>query len=116
MNAKSTKLQRILRKRRVRAIVKGSPQRPRLCVSVSLNHISAQIIDDSKSVTLASATTVGKDLKGTMTDKAVYIGKEIAKKALKIKVKKIAFDRNHKLYHGRIKALADSARQEGLEF
>jgi large subunit ribosomal protein L18 len=116
MNAKSTKLQRILRKRRVRATVKGSAARPRLCVSISLNHISAQIIDDDKSATITAVTTVGKDIKGSMTDKAVYVGKEIAHKALKLKVKKVVFDRNHKLYHGRVKALADSARQEGLEF
>jgi large subunit ribosomal protein L18 len=79
-------------------------------------HVSAQLIDDDKSVTIASATTVGKKFSGTMTEKAVLIGKEIAVNAKKAKVKKVVFDRNGRIYHGRVKALADAARAGGLEF
>jgi large subunit ribosomal protein L18 len=74
------------------------------------------LIDDDKSATIASATTVGKKFSGTMTEKAVLIGKEIAANAKKAKVKKVVFDRNGRIYHGRVKALADAARAEGLEF
>ena len=107
---------RALRAHRVRATVIGTTERPRLCVRVTNMHITVQIIDDSKGTTLASATTVGMKLTGTMTDRAVVIGTEIAKKAKAQKVTKIAFDRGAKLYHGRIKALAEAARAEGLEF
>jgi large subunit ribosomal protein L18 len=116
MSKIDTKSRRVLRKARVRATVSGTTDRPRLCVNISLRHIGAQIIDDTKSVSIVSATTVGKALTGTMTEKAVIIGQEIAKKALKHKIKKVVLDRSFRLYHGRIKALADAARQEGLEF
>ena len=105
-----------LRKNRVRSQVHGTAERPRLSVSISNLHISAQIIDDDKGKTLVTATTVGKKLTGTMTEKAIIIGSEIAKNAKKAKIQKIVFDRNGRLYHGRIKALADAARKEGLEF
>lgn len=105
-----------LRKARVRSTVSGTTERPRLSVSISNMHISAQIIDDVKGVTLASATTVGQKLTGTMTEKAAAIGSEIAKNAKKAKVSKVVFDRNGRIYHGRIKALADAARAGGLEF
>lgn len=105
-----------LRKARVRSTVSGTAERPRLSVSVSNMHISAQIIDDAKGVTLASATSVGQKLTGTMTDKATAIGTEIAKNAKKAKVNKVVFDRNGHIYHGRVKALADAARAGGLEF
>ncbi|HUD03435.1 MAG TPA: 50S ribosomal protein L18 [Patescibacteria group bacterium] len=105
-----------LRKNRVRSQVNGTAERPRLSVSISNLHISAQIIDDDKGKTLVTATTVGKKLTGTMTEKAIIIGSEIAKNAKKAKIQKIVFDRNGRLYHGRIKALADAARKEGLEF
>jgi large subunit ribosomal protein L18 len=108
---------RALRKNRVRTLVSGTPERPRLSVFVSNMHITAQVIDDTKGITLAYATTVGqKDLKGTMTEKAVSIGEDIAKQAKAKKVKQIAFDRGGNLYHGRVKALADAARKAGLEF
>ena len=112
----SIKMQRLLRRGRVRAKVTGTAIRPRLCVNITLNHVSAQIINDEKQQTLASATTVGKKIEGSMTDKAVFVGKEIAKAAKKAKIKKVAFDRNRRLYHGRVRALAEAARQEGLEF
>ena len=105
-----------LRKNRVRCTVSGTAERPRLTVTISNMHISAQIINDQESATLVSATTVGQKMPGTMTDKAVAIGSLIAKKAKKEKISKVVFDRNGRLYHGRIKALADAARAEGLEF
>lgn len=107
---------RSLRKRRVRSIVKGTKERPRLTVFISNLHVSAQIIDDETGKTLASATTVGQKEVGNKTEAATKIGTEIAKKAKKAKVTKVAFDRNGKKYTGRIKALAEAARKEGLEF
>ncbi len=105
------------RKSRIRSVVHGTTERPRLSVFVSNMHITAQVIDDSKGTTLAYVTTVGdKTAKGTMTDKAEKIGADVAKKLKALKVTKVAFDRGGKLYHGRVKALADAARKEGLEF
>lgn len=104
------------RANRVRHNVIGSSDRPRLAVNVSNLHITAQIIDDSKGTTLAYATTVGQKLTGPLGEKAVVIGNEIAKKAAKAKVTKVVFDRSSRKYHGRIKALAEAARQSGLEF
>lgn len=105
------------RKNRVRATVNGTAERPRLSVTISNLHVSAQIIDDTTHTTLVAATTVGdKKATGTMTEKATYIGEAIAKKAVAKKINKVVFDRNGRKYHGRVKALADSARQNGLEF
>lgn len=104
------------RAHRVRTVVQGTTERPRLSVHISNLHITAQIVDDSQGKTLAYATTVGKGLSGSRTEKADAIGKEIAAKAKKAKVKKVAFDRGARQYHGRVKALADAARKEGLEF
>lgn len=110
-------LNRSLRKNRVRSRVSGTAERPRLTVTVSNMHISAQLIDDVAGKTIASATTVGaKALKGTMTEKAAAIGTDIAKKAKKAKVTAVVFDRNGRQYAGRLSALADAARNEGLEF
>lgn len=105
-----------LRKARVRSVVTGTTDRPRLTVTISNLHISAQVINDETHHTLAYATTVGSKLTGTMTEKSAQIGTEIAKAAKKAKVSKVSFDRNGHKYHGRIKALADAARKEGLEF
>lgn len=106
-----------LRAHRTRARVQGTLQRPRLSVSVSNLHVSAQIIDDENRTTLAASSTVGqKALKGTMSEKAIWVGTEIAKAAKAKKVTKVVFDRGAKKYHGRIKALADAARSAGLEF
>jgi large subunit ribosomal protein L18 len=108
---------RLRRKNRVRAKVHGTADRPRLSVSVSNHHVSAQIINDENGSTVASSTTVGnKKLEGTMSEKATYVGTDIAKKAAKAKIKAVVFDRNGRIYHGRIKALAEAARAEGLEF
>ncbi|HEU5187469.1 MAG TPA: 50S ribosomal protein L18 [Candidatus Saccharimonadales bacterium] len=105
-----------LRKQRVRTKVTGTHLRPRLTVFISNQHIHAQIIDDEKSHTLASSTSVKTDAKGTLTQKATWVGADIAKKAKKAKVTKVVFDRGSHLYHGRLKALADAAREGGLEF
>lgn len=109
-------LNRSLRKGRVRSRVSGTADRPRLTVTISNLHVSAQLIDDTAGRTIASATTVGSKIDGTMTDKAARIGADIAKKAKKAKVTSIVFDRNGRRYAGRLKALADAARNEGLEF
>ena len=108
---------RAARERRVRSRIRGTAERPRLSVTVSNVHVSAQIIDDVNKKTLVHATTIGNTkLKGTMTEKATIVGQEIAKKAKTAKITAVVFDRGGKLYHGRIKALADAAREAGLEF
>ena len=105
-----------LRKGRVRAKISGTSERPRLTVTISNLHVSAQIIDDVAQKTLVSATTVGSKVKGTKTELAAKIGAEIAKKAKKAKINIVVFDRNGRQYAGRLHALADAARKEGLEF
>jgi large subunit ribosomal protein L18 len=110
-------MNRTLRKKRIRAIVSGTAERPRLTVHISNLHISAQLVDDTAHKTIAYATTVAnKAATGTMTEKAAVIGADIAAKAKAAKIKTVVFDRNGKLYHGRVKALADAARNAGLEF
>ncbi len=109
-------MDKVIRANRTRAKIHGTAERPRLSVHFSNLHITAQIIDDDKKVTLAYATTVGTKMTGTKTEKAAKIGEEIAKKAKAAKVKKVVFDRGSKLYAGRMTALADAARKEGLEF
>ena len=104
------------KKNRTRAKIHGTAERPRLSVNISNVHVSAQIIDDDKGVTLAYATTVGSKQKGNKTELAAYIGSEIAKKAKKAKISKVVFDRGARLYAGRMKALADAAREAGLKF
>lgn len=116
-NALKLKLaNRAQRAGRVRAVVRGTTERPRLSVHVSTRHITAQIIDDSKHQTIAYVSTVGSKAAGTMVEKADWVGNEIAKKAKSAKVKQVAFDRGGKLYHGRVQAIADAARKAGLEF
>ena len=105
-----------MRKARTRAKIHGTSDRPRLTVHFSNLHITAQVIDDDKKTTLAYATTKGAKMTGTKTEKAAKIGEEIAKKAKAAKVKKVVFDRGAKLYAGRMNALAEAARKEGLEF
>ena len=109
-------LNKSLRKARVRAKITGTAERPRLTVTISNTHVSAQLIDDVKGHTLAAATTVGAKATGTMTERAAKVGEEIAKKAKKAKVTAVVFDRNGRQYAGRLSALADAARKEGLEF
>lgn len=110
-------LNRSLRKGRVRSRVTGTTERPRLTVTISNTHVSAQLIDDTTGKTIASATTVGaKTATGTMTERAAHVGADIAKKAKKAKIGAVVFDRNGRRYAGRLSALADAARKEGLEF
>ena len=109
-------LNKSLRKARVRSKVNGTAVRPRLTVTISNLHVSAQLVDDETHHTIASATTVGAKATGTMTEKAALIGTEIAKKAKKAKITAVVFDRNGRQYAGRLKSLADAARNEGLEF
>jgi large subunit ribosomal protein L18 len=112
-----TTAQKLARRRaRVRATVSGTPERPRLSVKISLKHVIAQLIDDTTGTTLAYATTFHKDVKGNMTEKAAVIGKEIATQAKAKKITKVVFDRNGRLYMGRLHALAQAARDAGLEF
>jgi len=112
---------REVRKLRIRKTVSGSSERPRLTVFRSSNHIYAQIIDDESGVTLAAASTLSKDLAGYEghrgnSEAAKAVGKLIAERAKAASIEKVVFDRNGYLYHGRIKALADAAREAGLDF
>lgn len=116
-NLKHKLLNRKLRQNRVRSQVSGTAERPRLSVTISNLHVSAQLIDDTAHKTVGYATTVGnKAAKGTMTEKAALVGEEIAKQAKSAKIKAVVFDRGSKLYHGRVAALAEAARKAGLEF
>lgn len=107
---------RVSRMNRTRAGIHGTQERPRLSVTISNSHISAQIINDDTHTTLVSASTLGKKSAGTMTDRATVIGEEIAKLAKAKKINKVVYDRGNKKYHGRVKALAEAARKNGLEF
>lgn len=110
---------RIARHARVTEKVKGTSVVPRLNVFRSNQNIFAQIIDDSKGVTLVSASSIDKELKlsnGGNVEAAAKVGELLAKRAKKAKITKVCFDRGGYLYHGRVKALADAARENGLEF
>lgn len=109
-------LNRSLRKNRVRSRVHGTAERPRLSVTISNMHVSAQVVNDETGHTLAAATTVGTKATGTMKDRAAIVGTEIAKKAKKAKITTVVFDRNGRQYGARLSSLADAARKEGLEF
>lgn len=109
-------LNKSLRKNRVRSKVVGTTERPRLTVTISNKHVGAQIIDDEKQHTLVAATTVGTKQTGSLSEQAAFVGTEIAKKAKKAKINAVVFDRNGRQYAGRLSALADAARKEGLEF
>ena len=113
------KLKRRVRiKKRIRKNVSGTELRPRLTVFRSNKQIYAQLIDDKKGVTLASSTSLNeKDTQNiNKIDQAKYVGKQIAEKAAKAGISEVVFDRNGYLFHGRVKALADSARESGLKF
>jgi len=121
MRKNATRLARYRRHARVRAKVVGTGSRPRLCVFRSLNHIYAQIIDDSRGHTLASASTLNPEIKGqadgkTKAAEAGLAGSLIAERALSGGIKQVVFDRGGYQYHGRVKALAEAARQKGLKF
>ena len=95
---------------------KGTPERPRLAVFRSTQHIYAQIIDDTVGKTLVAASTLEVKVDGTKTDAARAVGAAVAKKALENGIEKVVFDRGGNLYHGRIQALAEGAREAGLDF
>ncbi len=101
---------------RTRSNLHGTADRPRLSVNVSNKHITAQIINDDEGKTLVASNTISIKSNGNLTEKAALLGAEIAKKAKANKIKRVVFDRGSKQYHGRIKALADAARENGLEF
>ena len=119
INKVSRNEMRLIRHKRIRENLAGTAERPRLNVFRSNANITAQIIDDEKGITLVSASTLEKDLKiknGGNVEAAKVIGAEIAKRAKKAKISKVVFDRGGYLYHGRVKALAEAARENGLEF
>jgi len=110
---------RLERHKRIRKSLAGTAERPRLNVFRSNANITAQIIDDEKGITLVSASSLEKELNiknGGNIEAAKIIGAEIAKRAKKAKIEKVVFDRGGYLYHGRVRALADAARENGLEF
>ena len=115
--SKTERRQRI--KSRIRKIVSGDANRPRLAIFRSNKEIYAQIVDDTTGVTLVAASYRDKEInkaKGTKVEKAALVGKAVAEKAIKAGVETISFDRGRYLYHGRIKSLAEGAREGGLKF
>ena len=118
INKKNSNVARIKRHQRVRKNISGTAERPRLNVYRSLNHIYAQIIDDTKGITLVSASSMDKDFTGYggNIEGAKAVGNLVAKKALEKGIKAVVFDRGGYVYHGRVAALADGAREGGLEF
>ena len=121
MSSLSRKQQTQKRHRRLRRNLAGTAQRPRLAVFRSNNHIYAQVIDDAAQSTLCSASTVDKELRskpatGSTCDASVAVGQLVAKRALAKGISQVVFDRGDNLYHGRVKALADAAREAGLQF
>ncbi len=121
MSSLSRKLQTQKRHRRLRRYLSGTAQRPRLAVFRSNNHIYAQVIDDESQNTLCAASTLDKELRESLKDKngcgaSNAVGELVAKRALAKGIEQVVFDRGGNLYHGRVKALADSAREAGLHF
>lgn len=116
--ATKKEIRRFKLKMRIRKKISGTSNRPRLTVFRSNKEIYAQLIDDEKGVTLVSASTMEKNFerKGTKTERAISVGKSVAERAKAIGVETVVFDRNGYLYHGRVKSLADSARENGLKF
>ena len=113
----SKNVSRVRRHARVRAKISGTAETPRLCVYRSNKNIEAQIIDDVKGATLVASSSMSLKLEnGSNIEAAKAVGKDIAEKALAKKIKKIVFDRSGYIYHGRVKALAEAAREAGLEF
>ena len=115
--AQLTKSERRLRiRRRVRKVVKGTAERPRLSVFKSNKEIYAQLIDDQAGTTLASVSSLKAGLKGNKVEQAAAIGKQLAEKAQGAGISDVVFDRGGYLYHGRVKSLAEAAREGGLKF
>ena len=118
INRPNTKAQRLHRHKRVRGKVSGTPERPRLNVFRSETNIYAQIIDDVNGVTLAAASTLEKDFacEGTKSDAAKQVGLNVAERAKAKGIDTVVFDRGGYVYHGRVQALAEGAREGGLQF
>ena len=118
INRPNTKAQRLHRHKRVRGKVSGTPERPRLNVFRSETNIYAQVIDDVNGVTLVSASSLEKDFKvdGTKSDAAKQVGVNVAERAKAKGIETVVFDRGGYVYHGRVKALAEGAREGGLQF
>ncbi len=116
MNTSKKVIDRKKRHTRIRAKIEGSSEKPRLVVFRSLNHHYAQLVDDNQGTTIASFSDVTMKDKGTKAERAKKVGLEIAKLAKEKKITTCVFDRNGYLYHGRVKALADGAREGGLLF
>ena len=121
VNKKSRKDVRVKKHLRIRNRFSGTPERPRLAVFRSNNHMYAQIIDDTAQNTLVSASTVEKSVRDELektnnVDAAAYLGTVIAKRAVEKGIREVVFDRGGFIYHGKIAALADAAREAGLEF
>ena len=117
ISKESKNIARVRRHSRVRAKISGTSECPRLCVFRSNKHIEAQIIDDVKRVTLCASSSVALKLEnGSNVEAAKKVGADIASKAKALKIKSVVFDRGGYIYHGRVAALADAAREGGLEF
>jgi len=122
IHIKENRLARLKRKKRVRRKIEGKPERPRLTVFKSARHIYSQIIDDSIGKTLLTASTISRDLtskiegNGGNIKAAILVGEAIGQIGIKKGITEVVFDRNGFLFHGRVKALADAAREKGLKF
>ena len=117
VSRKDSNIQRLKRHKRVRAKISGTEARPRLCVYRSLNNIQAQVIDDVKGVTLASASSLEKDFGyGGNKEAARKVGRLIAERAVAKGISEVVFDRGGYVYHGRVLELAEGAREGGLKF
>ena len=108
-------------KRRIRQKIKGTSEKPRLSVFRSNNHIYAQLIDDIQGKTILSSSTIEKSISSEISssspcEASIIVGRSIAKKSLEAKIERVVFDRGGRIYHGRIKALAEAAKNEGLNF
>jgi large subunit ribosomal protein L18 len=118
---KAKRKQQLRRRRHVRRKIVGTPERPRLSVFRSSKHIYAQLVDDLNGTTLAAASSIAPDIRGELSyggnvKAAVVVGRKLAESAKDKGIQKAAFDRGHYRYHGRVKALADAAREGGLQF
>ena len=117
MNTRQIKVDQLARRKmRIRKSVSGTTERPRLTVRSTLKHIYAQVVDDTSGRTLAAASSVSLKITGGNIDAAKSVGKAIAENAKAASVSRVCFDRNGRLFHGRVKALADAAREAGLDF
>lgn len=114
-NTSDKVVNRLTKKVRIRKVVTGTDERPRLCVFRSGKHIYAQLVNDVTGHTILTTSSLGKDKKSGI-EMAKVIGSELAKKAIEKKITKVVFDRNGFIYHGRVKAVADGARDAGLNF